>query len=46
MELEKLVPKERYNKANKERFTWVHWHASIFLMPVQKDTKTGSFRKW
>ena len=47
VELEKLLPKDRIgNKVEEGHMEWVHRDGGTFLMPAQRDSKIGSFRKW
>ena len=48
VELEKLLPKEKLGgvSGNENRLEWVHRDGGTFLVPAQKDSKIGSFRKW
>ena len=47
VELEKLLPKEKLG-ANKEesRLEWVQRDGGTYLVPAQRDSKIGSFRRW
>ena len=47
VELEKLLPKDKLGKTNEEnRLEWVQHDGNTFLVPAQKDSKIGSFRRW
>ena len=47
VELEKLLPKERLGSKNDDgHLEWVQKDGGTFLVPVQKDNKSGSFRRW
>ena len=45
VELEKLLPKDKFNKSE-DRLEWVQRDGGNFLVPAQRDSKIGSFRKW
>ena len=44
VELEKLLPKEKFGKNDEGRLEWVHRDGGTFLVPAQEDNKIGSFR--
>ena len=45
--MEKLLPKDRLGKSNEDnRLEWVQKDGGTFLVPAQRDSKIGSFRKW
>ena len=46
VELEKLIPKEKFNQNDDNRLEWVQRDRGTFLVPAQTGTKIGSFRKW
>ena len=47
IELEKLLPKERFSKYGSEdnRLEWVYRDGNTFLVPAKKDVKINSFRR-
>ena len=47
VELEKLLPKEKMGRTSDEnRLEWVQRDGGTFLVPAQKDSRIGSFRRW
>ena len=46
VELEKLLPKDKFGKTDKGRMEWVHRDGGTFLVPAQKENKIASFRCW
>ena len=47
VELEKLLPKDKYGKNGDEnRLEWVHRDGGTFLVPAQRDNKITNFRRW
>ena len=46
VELEKLMPKEKYHKGEENRLEWVQRDGGTYLVPAQRDHKIGSFRRW
>ena len=46
VELEKLLPKDKFGGKTEDRLEWVQREGGTFLVPAQKDSKIGSFRKW
>ena len=46
VELEKLIPKEKFQQGEDNRLEWVQRDGGTFLVPAQSGTKIGSFRKW
>ena len=46
IELEKLLPKDKVGKGKEGRMEWVHRDGGTFLVPAQRDSKIGSFRRW
>ena len=46
IELEKLLPKEKFNRGEENRLKWVQRDGGTFLVPAQRDSKIGSFRRW
>ena len=47
VELEKLLPKEKLGRNGEEnRLEWVQRDGGTFLVPVQRDSKISSFRRW
>ena len=47
VELEKLLPKDKLGRSGEEnRFEWVQRDGGTYLVPAQRDSKIGSFRRW
>ena len=46
VELEKLLPKDKFGKIEEGRMEWVHRDGGTFLVPVQRDGKISGFRRW
>ena len=47
IELEKLLPKDKLNNKNEEnKLEWVQRDGGTFLVPVQRDGKINSFKRW
>ena len=46
VELEKLLPKDKFNRTEEGRMEWVHRDGGTFLVPAQRDTKISGFRRW
>ena len=46
VELEKLLPREKFGKTDEGRMEWVHRDGNTFLVPAQKDNKITGFRRW
>ena len=46
VELEKLLPKDKFAKGDEGRMEWVHRDGGTFLVPAQRDSKINGFRHW
>ena len=47
VELEKLLPKDNLGKSGEDnRLEWVQRDGGTFLVPAQRDSKIGGFRRW
>ena len=46
VELEKLLPKDKYTRQDESRLEWVQRDGGTFLVPAHRDAKIGSFRCW
>ena len=46
VELEKLLPKDKFGKNDEGRMEWVHRDGGTYLVPAHKDTKINGFRRW
>ena len=47
VDLEKLLPKDRKRKSDKNRMEWVHSDGNTFLAPItDRSSKITSFRRW
>ena len=46
IELEKLLPKERFARGNEGRMEWVYRDGNTYLVPVNKDQKINGIRCW
>ena len=46
IELEKLLPKDKFAKGEENRLEWVQRDGGTFLVPAQKENKINNFRRW
>ena len=46
VDLEKLLPRDKFYRPNEGRMEWVHRDCNTYLVPANRESKINSIRRW